>query len=225
MESTMFTRLMEITRSRRAVLALAALVVSAPLSGAAAQRADGSGSGTQRQERPWFGFSIGCTECTMTETPDEVRWTFSVPPEIIAIEEGSPAHVSGMRVGDIVTHVDGLPVTGRAGQDRLTALRAGAVTTLGVLRTGRGMEVRVIAGVHPQREFRGGEQAPAVDATTAAASTQPLRFSGDFGDMSIAVRGPANTTVTFADRECWMEIRVADAVVRLVNREGCRSPR
>jgi hypothetical protein len=38
----------------------------------------------------------------------------------------------------------------------------------------------------------------------------------------VVVRGPAATSVTFAERECWMEIRVRDAVVRLMLREKCQ---
>jgi hypothetical protein len=53
----------------------------------------------------------------------------------------------------------------------------------------------------------------------------PLRFSGSFGNSDITVRGPANTVVLIADRECWMEVRTGDAVVRLQLRDGCgKSP-
>ena len=57
---------------------------------------------------------------------------------------------------------------------------------------------------------------------SAADSDQQLRFSGPFGDADVMVRGPATTTVTIAERECCMEIRTGEAVVRLALREGCR---
>ena len=62
----------------------------------------------------------------------------------------------------------------------------------------------------------------AAQPRSAAGPDQQLRFSGPFGGADVTVRGPATTTVTIAERECWMEIRAGEAVVRLALREGCR---
>ncbi len=325
-------------------------------------------------DRVWFGFSIMCGSCTMTETRSGTRWEFSTPPSIRAIEPDGPAQRAGLRSGDVLTRIDGLDLTDDAGANRLATARIGQTVRFTVQRGRQTLQVPVTgasyrdiavtptlikfspekvvgdtivlkseqvnldtAGVRvarperidafvgkvvpprsektvvdeatpktsvvearkttqgevawsrerdadqdvadAQRELerarqlyqngllaqqelekkevalekarasrvlaaqadveqterqyeRGAVSREELDRAqmvlqkarmdwTVPPAQQPVRFSGSFGNSDITVRGAGNTTVTIADRECWMEIRSSDAVVRLQLRDGC----
>jgi membrane-associated protease RseP (regulator of RpoE activity) len=175
-------------------------------------------------ERAWFGLSISCTECRRTETRTGERWSFAVPPHLLAVEAGSPAADAGLLAGDVLTHIDGLSLASNAGADRLASVRPGQMVSFAATRGTRQLEVTVRAAALRigARTTEAPRMVSAAQPRSAADSDQQLRFSGPFGDADVMVRGPATTTVTIAERECWMEIRTGEAVVRLALREGCR---
>jgi PDZ domain len=335
-------------------------------------------------DRVWFGFSIMCGRCTMTETRSGTRWEFSTPPSIRAVEPDGPAQRAGLLSGDVLTRIDGLDLTSDGGADRLATARIGQTVRFTVQRGRQTLGIAVTAGsyreiaVTPQaikvnrvqveanpkplrlvdepiewkpsgvkRDYTADstiiwrkradvavvkvdpmrtdstlvakkappsvvevQKAPTQDTISRARqrhaeaeladaqrelerarqlyqngrlsqqelekrevalekaragrvlaaqadveetqrqvergavsreeldraqmvlqkarmdwtvppAQQPVRFSGSFGNSDITVRGAGNTTVTIADRECWMEIRSSDAVVRLQLRDGC----
>jgi membrane-associated protease RseP (regulator of RpoE activity) len=243
-------------------------------------------------ERVWFGFSISCSGCTMSIDSRGTQWTFATPPNIRAIESGSPADDAGLRPGDELLQIDGRDLTTSSGAARLAAVRPGQTVRFTVRRAERTLEIDVASGLYVagqgtqakslafsvdrdtvrrtgtrvetkklqgdtlfyrrvvpkaaplelKPEFftlkkvtpdsgprivwkKGNGEADSNRVALLTKSLQPLRFSGSFGNADITVHGGANTVVSMADRECWMEIRTGDAVIRLERRDGCTQKR
>lgn len=230
---------------------------------AAAQGTDTAAVARQAASRAWFGFSLSCSDCTMTSTSAGMRWRFSVPPGIVAIEPGSPAERAGLRVGDVLVAVDGMSLASDSGAEHFASVRPGQSPRFTVRRGGRSLQIPVRTEQYwwYYRYYRTGNREASAAAPTKLRVAEPesvatrrlvftatkvepkkvqeaqdtarrvrvavkeaqapLRFSGSFGNSDVTVRGSANTVVTIADRECWMEIHTSDAVVRLRLRDGC----
>lgn len=68
-----------------------------------------------------LGFALGCLpSCTRTRSADgKDYWKFDGEPPVVAVRPGTPAAAAGLRVGDIVVDVDGVPVVTSEGAFRL----------------------------------------------------------------------------------------------------------
>jgi membrane-associated protease RseP (regulator of RpoE activity) len=200
-----------------------ALISTVPLAIAASQSpatpATTSASPAQTS-RPWFGFSIACSECRSTESSAGTRWEFSSPPAVQAVEKDSPAGRAGMRAGDLLLAINGRALTSEAGTTQLAMIRAGQEVVFRVKRELQTLEMRMTATTYPMTPVPTTE-VTAQPGPSGLPAGMPLRFEGGFGQMQVSVRGPANTAVLIVDKECWMEIRSGGAVVRLENRDGC----
>jgi hypothetical protein len=96
-----------------------------------------------------FGFAVACVpSCTRQRLSDgQDYWTFDGYPPVVAVDADSPAARGGLRVGDVVTAVNGVSILETEAalalmrSDRATALR------LTVRRSdGKSAEVRLRAG-------------------------------------------------------------------------------
>jgi hypothetical protein len=67
------------------------------------------------QPRASFGFGLACTDCLQYRRDDDkeaaVVWEFDSPPEVYSVETSGPAYRAGLRRGDLITHIDGHPIT------------------------------------------------------------------------------------------------------------------
>jgi membrane-associated protease RseP (regulator of RpoE activity) len=133
-----------------------------------------------------------------------------------SVEPGSPAARAGIRRGDILTHVDGMPITTAAGGQRFASIRPGQTVTWTYLRGSRSYTTRATAASRPDRvsmaRASAAERAAAAAARSAAG--QQLRFSGAVGDTDVEVRG-APVTITRDERTGEMVIRSHDLTVRV----------
>jgi len=98
----------------------------------------------------WFGFGISCSDCTIEILPDGARvWEFSQPPEISLVEPGSPADRAGLRNGDVLVEIDGLPLVSARGGRRFGAVKPGETVRLTYRRGGDVDTVSVTVESHP----------------------------------------------------------------------------
>ena len=106
-----------------------------------------------------LGFALLCSDCGWErEGGDEQRWYFHAPPQVYSVEGGSPADRAGLRRGDVILQVDGMPITTDAGARRFASVqpresvrytvRRGGSTTQVLLRAGD----RVIASAQTRAE-------------------------------------------------------------------------
>ena len=85
----------------------------------------------------WFGFGIRCDCELFTESPGSPPiWSFNEPPEVYSVEDGSPADRAGLRHGDVLLEIDGVPLTSDEGGQRFGAVKAGDEVTFSYRRGG-----------------------------------------------------------------------------------------
>jgi hypothetical protein len=98
---------------------------------------------TPSESQSRFGIAVecgaGCTKLRPADGP--AYWKYDAPPAIAAIQAGSPAERAGIRVGDRVTKVDGLPVMEEQGAVRLFNSGTATSLQLTVLRNGKEITV------------------------------------------------------------------------------------
>ncbi len=97
-----------------------------------------------------YGFAIACVpSCTAAEGYEGktrfTYYTYDGNPPIIAIKAGSPAERAGLRVGDVITKVDGRSVLEREAAMRLGSAYLKETLHLTVLRDSK--EVRILVRI------------------------------------------------------------------------------
>jgi hypothetical protein len=172
---------MRISIDRFALLCAALL----PLSASSAPAPQGCGA---EQARGHLGVTIAC-DCTVNAAPSEARpWRFRSAIHVDAVEPGGPAD-GVLRTGDVITAIDGAPVTGEEGARRLWSLRPGESVRLTLERGGRRMEVTLrtapvcaddvrAIGRYAPRVIAGGASPTSLDQPTPAPAAVPGSGSG-----------------------------------------------
>jgi C-terminal processing protease CtpA/Prc len=86
-----------------------------------------------------FGFAVSCTpSCTRTRATDgSTYWKYDGYPPIVAVRPRGPAENVGLRVGDVITRVDGLSVLEEPGALRLFRSETKETLYVTVLRDGK----------------------------------------------------------------------------------------
>ena len=86
-----------------------------------------------------YGFAISCLpSCTRTKASDSTEyWKFDGYPPIAGIRAGGPAAMLGLRVGDIVTEVDGISILTEEGALRFQRAERKKSLHVTVLRDGK----------------------------------------------------------------------------------------
>lgn len=113
------------------MLAIVLLLAAAPPLGAQ--------QGVER--RGFFGLSLTCEDCFVQRAPGRVAYTRF--PAITSITDGSAAEAAGLRTGDTVVAIEGLPLTTPEGFERWAYARAGVTVRLTVRRQGQEREVAI----------------------------------------------------------------------------------
>jgi membrane-associated protease RseP (regulator of RpoE activity) len=194
--------------------------------------------------RGWLGMGISCGDCSFKTNGEGAGWRFSEPPEVYSVDAGGPADRAGLRPGDVLTHLDGIPLVDHAGAERFSGILPGQNVTLTFEREGRERVVSMRALAAPSPKTPAGpvlEEPPAparkssaeralgtaspsspqgaLDAAipAPAAAIQQLRFAGALGKTSVRVWGVASVVVTMQDGE--IVIKTGDATIRLKSEE------
>ncbi len=110
----------------------------------------------------WFGMSIECHECRVTapKKAGAPHWSFDKPPEIDDIVSGGPAERAGLEPGDVLTHIDGMPIESEKGGQRFSSIEPGD-TVSWTFR--RGDQTKTVTLVASQRPDLGPENEAALE--------------------------------------------------------------
>lgn len=158
-----------------------------------------------------FGFRLQCQNCDYLKTDAKgwPYWSFPAPPALDKVEPGSPADRAGLRPGDRLTHINGVPLTSPEGGRRLAEAEVGDSVEWTYLRGTERRTARLIAaGISRPRN-----NDPQARPISGAQPTQ-LRFSGNVGPAEVEVRGaPVNVTEDLENGE--IMIRSQDVLVRI----------
>ncbi len=161
-----------------------------------------------------LGLSLRCSDCTVKIEGDSVRvWSFAEPPTVTSVEPGSPAAVAGIRSGDRLVTVDGVPITSARGGQRFGGITSGERVAVGIRRDGRERQVEVTAGT-PVAPVAAVEPVGRSVGIGSSGTPQPetMRYSGRLGNTMISVTG-ARVVVDESTNE--IVIRSGDIIVRL----------
>ena len=177
-----------------------------------------------------LGFSLTCSECSVEvyKTEEGPRWTFSSYPEVSRVESGSPAEQAGLRAGDVLTHIDGIPMTTEQAGLRFGQVAPRDTVVFRYERNAQAGEAVVVAGERewtvvapPPKAPRPARPARPLRADAPAPELETTRFSGVLGDAHILVTG-GPITVTRTETE--IVIRSQDIVVRVKRTSGEQEP-
>jgi S1-C subfamily serine protease len=91
-----------------------------------------------------YGMSFSCGPCSQTIGGARQDWRFSNPIQVMRVDEGGPADVAGLRVGDWITHVNGVRLDTRRGGEIFSRARPGERMEFTVTRDGRERTVTLV---------------------------------------------------------------------------------
>lgn len=110
---------------------IAGLIASAAIT-VGAQKSAGAPIVTAKVvERPWIGFGIACSYCSLHDEGGDASWHFGGPPVVMEITPGGPAAGSGLALGDTLTTVNGVDIMSADGGLRFAQIKAGVPVRLG----------------------------------------------------------------------------------------------
>ncbi len=141
----------------------------------------------------WFGFSIRCNDCgwAQNSNDDAPVWESRNEPVLARVAGDSPAGRAGLRVGDRITHIDGVSILTANGARRFGAVKPGQRVKLTVARNGVSLTREMVLTSRPEVQAAIAARSP----RAAAARTRPLRYTGRLDDVSIEVWSAAGANV------------------------------
>ncbi len=84
--------------------------------------------------RPRLGIGLTCWPCGRKIEAGTESFSFATPPEVGLVQAGGPGARAGVRTGDRILEIDGVPLTTREGGRRIGALKEGQQVKLTILR-------------------------------------------------------------------------------------------
>jgi hypothetical protein len=101
--------------------------------------------GAPLRTRGSFGMGLMCSGKCEIRMESDGALHFTEPPEVYSVERGSGADESGIRRGDVITHVNGRSITSRDGGRIFGTAKPGATLRFTVRRDGKSRTVSLTA--------------------------------------------------------------------------------
>jgi len=167
-----------------------------------------------------FGFALECSRCSATgRGGGRMRggfggdgraggplavWHYDEYPRIAQVVAGGAAQHAGIKVGDLLMAVDGVPITTDEGSQRFSELRAGDTAHLTLDRGGKTMDIDLVLN---RGGGRGGAlvEPPAANSPNFSTYTQNTRV--DVWSDARVVESTDSTGATI--------LRIGNTVIRL----------
>jgi len=186
----------------------------------------GSGAAAA-QGRGYLGIAISCSDCSWKESPTGNRWRFSSPPVVEAVDTAGPAARSGVRAGDVIVAIDGLPLTSDVGARRFADAAPRQPLSLSIRRGDETRTASIVPVDRPAAAPSGSlaeslrAAGKAIAGTRGPSTDSPIRFSGSVAGLDAEVRGSPDVTVVLDDGSCSAVIVTATNRITLKSRGGC----
>ena len=138
---------------------------------------------------------------------------------VLNIVEGDPADQAGLRAGDIITAIDGLPVDGSDQLRNSVARRIpGTKVVMSIFREGRTRPVRVTLGEHPSLTQVRGE-APPLESIRELGIVAGDLVPGLARELGVGAERGAVVAAVDSDGIAGGHLRPGDVIVGINNRE------
>jgi membrane-associated protease RseP (regulator of RpoE activity) len=177
---------------RRSMVCAALMLATTAHAQQGARGSGGSGGAfSGRGVRPvLFGFALECVDCQptgrgrvgggrggVTEETTRTAWTYTQFPRVAGVLPNSLAESAGIRVGDVLTAIDGLSLLTEEGSRRFASAASGDEVRLTFERASKLIDVPLVLG----RVATGrGQQMISVGQLSA-------RYSGAYGNIDIDI--------------------------------------
>jgi hypothetical protein len=168
----------------------------------------------------WLGFGLSCEKCTIQWNKDEDRseWSFETPPEVYSVDPDSPADRAGMRRGDVLTHIDNIPLDSEEGSRRFSTVEPGDEVTWTYERDGGKYQAAftVASGLRwSLYEDDLPQPGKAPTYSDVPVKTPHLRYAGNLGSTKIEVRGVDPVVVSVKEEDGEVIITTSGTTIRL----------
>jgi len=99
----------------------------------------------------WFGIGLSFSGSLLqrSSTDQLPRWSFDAPPKVTSLDPDGPGERAGLRRGDLLTHIDGVPLDTEVGGERFSEIRPGQSANWTVRRRGATLTIPVTAEERP----------------------------------------------------------------------------
>jgi membrane-associated protease RseP (regulator of RpoE activity) len=165
----------------------------------------------------WLGFGL---KCSIEGHWDSEDMRFALRPKVFRVQSGSAAERAGLKKGDVLTHVNGIPLDTVEGTKQFTDLRPGDRFGLSIRRGNKSRTLTMTATPIPHYA-RLAERERAV-RDSVPPGPDDLRYIGALGPTAIEVRGLSHVDVIVDEERGEVLIRMPDATVRLWTTDDSR---
>jgi hypothetical protein len=111
-------------------------------------------AGLEIDTRPlgWFGIGLSFSGSMLqrSATDQLPRWHFDAPPKVHSLDSDGPAKRAGIRRGDVLTAIDGIPLDTEAGGERFSEIRPGQTVNWTVRRRSATLTIPITAEERPE---------------------------------------------------------------------------
>ena len=181
-----------------------------------------------------LGIGLKCEHCG-TETDEETGqsvWFFSGPIEVTQVNSGGPAEEAGIRMGDLITAIDGHDIATDTGGLAFSNLIPGeAVRVTVVRRNGRKEDVTVVPAEAEAGLLRGrvapppepDEARPFQPSAGVAVAPPPAPSRAVVPEPAVAMAGPEELPLTYSGTVAGVEVLVRGGPVAVSELQGART--
>lgn len=174
--------------------------------------------------RGWLGLGMSCSGCCVRipSADDPPQWHFDSAPKVYSVDEDSPAGKAGFRSGDIITHIDGLPLDTEEGGTFFSEVQPGQKITWTILRDEKNQFLKTIAELPPM-SGTGRKPHNLLTSFQPDGDKQKILYTGSLGDTDVEVQGSMPVVVSVYESRGEIIIDMGETVVKLHSKQKTKN--